>query len=127
MTVVGELSSKSILVVEDEYIIAIDIATYFSDRGARVVGPVGTIEEAIGAINGERLDAAVLDLNLHGEMAFDVADALIGRGIPFVFATGYDRDVIPGRFASVKRCEKPTTPEAIAMALFASSSPVSDR
>jgi hypothetical protein len=47
-----------------------------------------------------------------------VADALAARGIPFVFTTGYDARSVPDRFAGVKRCEKPTTPEEISRALF---------
>jgi hypothetical protein len=51
-------------------------------------------------------------------MAYPVADALAARGIPFVFTTGYDARTVPDRFAAVKRCEKPATPEEISRALF---------
>jgi len=70
----------------------------------------------------ERLDGAVLDLNLRGEMGFQVADILAERMVPFVFATGYDRAVIPERFAGIARCEKPISVEKVVRALFGSES-----
>ena len=51
-------------------------------------------------------------------MAFPVADALMARGVPFIFATGYDAQIIPLRFMHVKRCEKPMASEQICAALF---------
>ena len=63
----------------------------------------------------------MLDVNLRGEMAFPVDDALIERGVPFVFATGYSADALPRRYASVPRCDKPVEPDALAAALFGSS------
>jgi hypothetical protein len=73
---------------------------------------------ALAALEQTVLDGAILDINLGGEMAFPVADALMARGIPFIFATGYDAQVIPLRFTDVKRCEKPMASEQICAALF---------
>jgi CheY-like chemotaxis protein len=64
------------------------------------------------------LDGAVVDLNLQGEMAYPVADALRERQIPFVFSTGYDQSAIPPRYGDTPRCEKPAKTSAIAQALF---------
>jgi CheY-like chemotaxis protein len=106
-----------VLVVEDEYLIADDIAGVLSAGGAEVIGPVGTEEKALQLVASETLDLAVLDLNLHGAMAYTVADALRQKGVPFVFSTGYDRSVIPEAYADVPRWEKPFYYHELAWAL----------
>ena len=91
----------------------------FEASGAEVVGPAASVDGALALLAAtERLDGAVLDANLQGEMAFPVADALGERGVPFVFATGYDESSIPPRYAHVTRCEKSVDPDKIAAALF---------
>jgi CheY-like chemotaxis protein len=113
-----DLTGIHILIVEDDFFIADDMAQAFEQLGAQIVGPVSTIREALlllGTADG--IDAAVLDVDLHGEMSFPVADALKARGVPFVFATGYDRWVVPEKYQDVRRCEKPVTPAKIAQAL----------
>jgi hypothetical protein len=74
-----------------------------------VVGPAGSVPDAISLIEAgeEPLDGAVLDIHLGEERVYPVADALIDRGIPFVFLTGYDALVIPETYAGAPRCEKP--------------------
>jgi CheY-like chemotaxis protein len=112
------ISAKRVLVVEDEYLVAMDMSAFLEAAGAHVVGPASNVSAALAAVERTKLDAAILDVNLRGELAYPVADALVARGIPFVFTTGYDARTVPPRFADVKRCEKPTTPEAISRALF---------
>src|SRR5262249_25056703 len=91
----------------------------FERAGAEVLGPVGRVKDALELLEGcERLDGAILDINLSGEEVYDVADALEARAIPFVFATGYDADIIPERYARVTRCEKPIEPVKVGEALF---------
>jgi len=122
MSQAGEMTGRTVLLVEDEYFIADDMARAFEARGVDVLGPAGSMEDALRLIHGaERLDGAVLDINLQGEMAFPIADALHERGIPFVFATGYDRDVIPERFSHVIRCEKPVEAAKVTHSLFGRS------
>jgi CheY-like chemotaxis protein len=118
MTTTSPISEKRVLVVEDEYLVAMDMSAYLEAAGAHVVGPASNVRAALEAVEQMELDGAILDVNLRGEMAYPVADALVARGIPFVFTTGYDAHAVPARFAGVKRCEKPTTPEAISKALF---------
>jgi hypothetical protein len=74
-----------------------------------VVGPVGSVDEALTLVKREadRLDGAVLDINLRDEHVFPVADLLTERGVPFIFTTGYDGVALPKRYASAPRCEKP--------------------
>jgi CheY-like chemotaxis protein len=101
---------KRILLVEDEYMIAQDMAYEISAFGAEVVGPVPSLGEALRLVEAEaELDAAFLDLNLNGEQAYPLVDALRGKGVPIVFTTGYDENVIPPRYADIPRCGKPVT------------------
>ena len=119
MTSVGEnLKGRHILVVEDEYFIAEDLSRSFASFGAEVVGPVATIEDALDLLDGDNpIDGAVLDINLRGRHSYPVADRLIASGVPFVFLTGYDADVIPSQYAKVGRCEKPVAIHKVAAAL----------
>lgn len=109
------LRGRRLLVVEDEYIIAADLARTLEERGIDVVGPVGSVEEALELVEtGDRLDGAILDVNLGGEKVYRVADALIARAVPFVFATGYDAFMTPQAYAGVPRCEKPVDTAVLA-------------
>jgi DNA-binding response OmpR family regulator len=102
------LKGSRILIVEDEYLLADDLSHALSDAGAEVLGPIASVEDATAFIAGEpSIDAAVLDVNLRGDMVFPVADALHARGVPFAFATGYDQWALPERFAGAPRVEKP--------------------
>lgn len=113
------LGGRRILIVEDEYFLAEEMAREFRQAGAEVFGPVADVEGAMRILAQEPgLDGVVLDINLHGEMAYPVADALIERHLPFVFATGYDRWSIPAPYAGVRRCEKPVQAFEVADVLF---------
>jgi CheY-like chemotaxis protein len=102
------MAGRRILVVEDEFLLACALADLLEDRGAEVIGPTTSVEQALGLIeDAERLDGALLDINLHGEISFAVADVLSSRGVPFAFTTGYDGSVIPHRFAQVPCHQKP--------------------
>lgn len=119
MTQTDDLTGRNLLVVEDEYFLADDLAAKFRARGASVVGPAASVDEALELLDGgAAVDGAVLDLNLQGEKAFPIADLLLARNVPFVFATGYDASAIPERFAGVKRCEKPVDAGKLARALL---------
>jgi len=108
-----------VLIAEDEYFIAQDLARALAGLGAVVLGPVASRAEALSLVQrAERMDAAVLDINLQGEGAFAVADALVERGVPFMFATGYDQAVLPERLRHVCRWEKPFVPERLAASLI---------
>ena len=112
------LEGRSVLVVEDEYFIADDMRRVFEGCGARVIGPVGSVPEALAMISdAPRIDGAVLDIDLRETMVFPVADALRQRGGPFVFATGYERPAIPARLRDAIHCEKPVEAIRVAAAL----------
>lgn len=101
------LIGRRILIVEDEYYLADDLAAALRRAGAQVLGPAGTVEEADEAVRRGGFDCAVLDMNLRGDMAFPIADRLREAGIPFLIATGYNSASLPERFAGVPRVEKP--------------------
>lgn len=102
------LDGSRILIVEDEYFLADDLSEALREAGAEVLGPIPSVDAATAFVTGgAAIDAAILDINLHGEMVFPVADALRDRGIPFAFVTGYDQSAVPDRFAEVPRLEKP--------------------
>lgn len=107
-----------ILVVEDEYMLADELEMELGDAGAVVIGPAGTVKDALAFIGSEqRLDGAVLDVSLRGDFIFPAADILIDQGVPFVFTTGYDTSIMPSRFQHVVRCEKPVNIRNITQAL----------
>jgi len=112
------LEGCKILVVEDEYVLAMELHSSLESAGATVIGPVGSIDDALSVLeHANELDAAVLDVNLRGQKVFAVADALEERGVPFIFTTGYGRSAFPERYANVPRCEKPFEAQALAHAL----------
>ena len=115
------LVGRHILVVEDDYLIAIDIAEGLEGLGAEIVGMAASVGEALSLIEaeGNRIDGAVLDVNLGGDRVYPVADALISRAISFVFATGYDRWLVPEAYAHVPRCDKPVQFDILARYLMA--------
>ncbi|MBZ9677584.1 response regulator [Mesorhizobium sp. ES1-1] len=110
------LVEAKILIVEDEFLVADDIARYFAGLGAHILGPVATVAEA--QMLAEEADAAVLDIDLNGASVFPVADRLSELGIPFVFFSAYDRNVIPSRLDHIASLMKPTDRRKIIAALF---------
>lgn len=104
----ASLAERRVLVVEDEYLIADDLADMLRNAGADVVGPAASLPSAIRlAGSTERIDAAILDIQLDGVTVFPLADELRARGIPMMFLTGCDGDNIPDDFARVRLCHKP--------------------
>lgn len=112
------LKACRILVVEDEYLLADELAQELADLGADVLGPVPTIELALAVIEKEVApDGVVVDVNLGGVLAFALADTLIERGVPMIFTTGYDPNTLPVRFANVPICGKPINVALITAAI----------
>lgn len=96
-----------VLVVEDDYFIADELSRTLHSNGYDVLGPVGGTRSALDLIASERPDYAIVDLNLQGELSIPVADALMAEHVPFVFASGYEPDVVPRRHSGVPFCVKP--------------------
>ncbi|WP_026789673.1 response regulator [Pleomorphomonas oryzae] len=99
--------SASILIVEDEWLIAEDYASTLHQAGYRIVGPYPSVEEGIAAVDAEPVDAALLDIQLQDEMSFPVAERLQERNIPFAFLSGYSRQHLPPKLASCELVPKP--------------------
>src|SRR3954465_1177630 len=101
------LRGRRLLIVEDEYFLAEDLSDYFQQLGAEVIGPVGSVSEALKLLSLAEVHGAILDINLRGERVYPVADALRQRRVPFVFASGYGGETEPAAYADVPRCIKP--------------------
>ena len=89
-----------LLIVEDSYLLLLPLEYMCETLGWQIVGPASRLDEALELARTETFDAALLDVNLHGEMSWAVADVLKARGIPFAFSTGYDQtDMLPAHLA----------------------------
>ena len=82
---------RNVLVLEDEPFIAMLLQDELEALGIHVIGPVNNLKSAIQIAETENLDGALLDLNINGAYATEVADRLRERGVPFIFVTGYAR------------------------------------
>ncbi len=110
----GRLDGLRVLVVEDNFLLAEVTKGLLEDTGCRVVGPVGRLAEGLAHARVEPLDGAILDINLHGELSFEIAEVLSRRGIPFLFVTGYqDRSMVPPGLRSAPRLDKPVPDERL--------------
>ena len=103
------MAATRILVVEDEFLIALDIAGVLEQAGLTVIGPAGNVRDALEAIARETVHGALLDAHLAGENAGRIADALITRGIPFAFVSGYGREHLPAQHRNAPLVKKPFT------------------
>lgn len=106
--VISALAGLRVLVVEDEYMVADYISMTLEDFGCAVVGPVGTIEEALAVVNDGGLDGALLDANLSGDSSAPIAVALRAASVPFVVATGYGALELPDE--ALKRAPRISKP-----------------
>lgn len=96
-----------VLIVEDEFMIAMAVEAVVTDAGGVVVDMAATLDQALALARSADFDAALLDINLNGETSFPVAEILGERGIPYAFVTGYGRQMVPDAFASVPILTKP--------------------
>ena len=114
-----DLTGRHILIAEDEHIVAESMGRMLRLWGAQIVGPAATVDQALELLRtAAKVDAAMVDINLRGVRAYSLADDLIARGVPFVFATGYSTPIIPERYRHVPVLQKPFEPEDITRALF---------
>jgi CheY-like chemotaxis protein len=115
----ADFGGRHVLVVEDEYLIADEVCHELRQAGARVLGPVPNVRDALDLIAATPgIDAALLDVNLGGETVYPVADALRLLGVPFVLCTGYDAWALPAAYRNAPRVEKPVDLGAVGAALF---------
>ena len=100
-----DLRGLRILVVEDEFLVSLDLEAMLRELGGEVIGPFAAWTGL--PPRAEPLDVALLDVNVAGQLVTPVADALAERAIPFVFCTGYDAASLPAPHAAVPLLMKP--------------------
>ena len=112
----SRLAGRTVLIVEDEVLIALDIESALEDRGANVRGPITRLCDGLPLAKdkNEKFDCAVLDVNLRGEEVFPIAEELQKRGVPFLFHTGHgDSEQLQSRFQGAPVCNKPFQTERL--------------
>lgn len=82
---------KTVLIVEDEFLIAMDLQLLLEGQGWRIIGPVATVSQALALLEVELPSVALLDVNLGDELVTPVALALKGKGVPFALASAHAR------------------------------------
>ena len=117
------LAGRHILIVEDEMILALDLEDIIKDFGC-TSAMVSRVGRAIPLIATQAFGAAILDLNLAGEQVYPVADELIRRSIPFVFATGYGVDGVDPAYRSHPVLAKPYSRHQVEAALLQALAPI---
>jgi CheY-like chemotaxis protein len=108
-----QLRGLTILVVEDEYFIAMHIAEVIKCRGGSVVGPAADLQKARDLARRESIDGVILDLMLSGRTTLSVADELMSRSTPVILATGYAQSHIPERYSQLPQLTKPIREAAL--------------
>lgn len=114
--VAGVLAGRHVLVVEDEYFVAVELAEALRAVGAVVVGPAATTDAALALAAAGHLDAALLDVNLNGTMVWPVADLLMARGVPVVLSSGYE--AVPPAYAHLPHYQKPAAVHVLLRAVM---------
>jgi two-component system, response regulator PdtaR len=115
---------RLVLVVEDEFLIALDLELLLRRHGWRVLGPAATVDQALRLLAGETPDVAVLDVNLRGEPVTPVAAELRARGVPFVLASAYGgHGLAAAALAGAPAVGKPTDERRLLAALARAVAP----
>jgi len=107
------VAGKRVFVVEDEVLLAISLEDDLREAGFFMLGPYTTLASALQAARSEEFDLALLDVNLHGQAVFPLADELIARNVPIVLLTGYGAGDLPERFRVLPRLQKPYEPSLL--------------
>lgn len=113
------LEGVRVLILEDEYLLADDLARALRAAGAHPIGPAKSVKHAEDLIVGESPDAAILDLNLHGETASDFIERLSASDVHCLIVSGYGADAVPQSIVEVPRLEKPVNAPIVVDALAA--------
>lgn len=112
MSTATPLSGKRILIVEDEYLVAMELADEMEQLGAEIVALTGSLDEAMRAAD-DALDGALVDLQLGGDKAFAVAEKLRRARVPVILTTGYDVAGLPEGLRDCPRITKPFSPDQL--------------
>ncbi len=112
-------SGRTILIVEDEPLIAMMLEDFLESLGHSIVGTCDSVEVALTQVEKGGFDLAILDVNLKGENVWPVASLLRERNVPFVIATGGHVDPPPAEFNDAPVIEKPYTVDRVTPAIDA--------
>jgi DNA-binding LytR/AlgR family response regulator len=113
-----DLAGLRVLIVEDEFLLAMELETLVECGGSTPVGPASSVHQALALIDGEEPDIALLDVNLRGERATPVAAALQERGVPYVLITGYSNaQLSEPELRRAPRLDKPVSARALTRAV----------
>ena len=106
---------KAVMILEDEVLVAFDLAGIVEDAGCEVVGPFHAVPEALAALDNCVPDLAILDVNLGADTSEPVAQKLEAMNVPFAFSTGYSsgKSKVPARFPKAPCLSKPVQPAQI--------------
>jgi DNA-binding response OmpR family regulator len=107
------LAGTTLLVVEDDYLIAKELAELLREHGAEVLGPVPDAARARVLLSEQAPHCALLDINLKGLFAFELAQELLDSGVPVIFTTGYNSTILPERFQRAPCLQKPLETRAL--------------
>lgn len=110
------LSNRKVLILEDELIIAFALEDMLADLGAEVV-VANSLEEAFARLDDSEVTLAVLDVNVHGTKSYPLAEELLRRAVPMIFATGYGDAEHPPSFAGTPTLTKPYSRQQLAQAI----------
>jgi CheY-like chemotaxis protein len=113
------LRGLRVLLVEDEAIVSMLIEEYLEELGCTLAGVASRLKQALALADSLPLDAAVLDVNLAGELSYPVAELLRLRNVPFVFVSGYGVTGLPETLRTSPALAKPFRPMQLAQALQA--------
>ena len=114
----ADLAGLRILIVEDEFLLAMELEMLLQQRGCMVLGPVSSVGQALTMLDGEQPDIALLDVNLKGERATPVAAALRALGVPFILITGYSvMQLSEPELRAAPRIDKPVNCRALKRAV----------
>src|SRR5215217_5741555 len=105
------MAAVSVLIVEDEWLIARDYISVIHGRGHTIVGPASTVASALSLLETERVDVVVLDFQLGGQTSAAIVDKLNADSIPFLVVTGHAASDLPREFASGAMLAKPGSPQ----------------
>jgi CheY-like chemotaxis protein len=111
------LQGKRVLLVEDDVLLLMSLQDMVEGFGCSVADSAMAVAPALSLARDASIDVAVLDVNLNGELVTPVAELLVARGVPFIFATGYDARILPS-LADRPRVAKPYSAEQIRDALL---------
>ncbi|TPL21092.1 response regulator [Mesorhizobium sp. B2-4-9] len=117
-----ELQGTRVFLVEDDDLVAMSVEDMLADLGCTVAAQARSVPEALEKARAEEFEVALLDVSLHGNKVFPVAEFLSDQGIPFAFASGYGRAGLPQAFRTRPVVPKPFELAELSAALTAALS-----